>query len=84
MGGSFRATPFLTGGLLKMAEGPIGIAGKFISVVPMKRKVKPEILKQWEDLDVERRKKREAREKRDKMKVMRDKKGRFAKDKEKK
>jgi len=83
MGGSFRATPFSKGGLLKMTERAIGIAGKFISVIPIKRKVKPEILKQWEDLDVENRKKREERERRDKMKVTRDKKGRFTKDKEK-
>lgn len=66
-----------------MVEGPIGIAGKFISVMPIKRKVKPEILKQWEDLDVKRRKKREEREKRDKMKSMRNKKGQFVSKKEK-
>ena len=67
-----------------MTEGPIGIAGKLISVIPIKRKVKPEILKQWEDLDIKRRKKKEDRERRDKMKAMRNKKGQFVSIEEKK
>ena len=45
-----------------MVEGPIGIAGKLISVVPIKRRVKPEVLREWEELDEKRRKKREERE----------------------
>ena len=67
-----------------MVEGPIGIAGKLISVVPIKRRVKPEVLREWEELDNKNRKKREERERRDKMKIMRNKKGQFASDKEKK